>query len=100
MLQTVAGTEVWGSSERDGGRAHIPVRLSARQAQVLELLSEGLPNKLIARRLQISLNTTKTHIQSILEAFEASNRLQAVVRAYRAGVLRVVPPDSVGGSGA
>jgi len=68
-------------------RASQPVRLTARQLDVLALLCEGLPNKLICRRLSISPGTVKAHISSILRELCVSSRLQAVVWARRSGLV-------------
>src|SRR5688500_12568561 len=57
------------------------VRLTPRQTQVLALLCEGLPNKLICRRLNIAGGTVKAHISSILRELGVTTRLQAVVEA-------------------
>jgi len=46
-------------------------RLSARQAQVLDLLAEGQTNALIARSLGIAIPTVKLHVQSLMRAAEA-----------------------------
>lgn len=64
-----------------------PLHLSPRQIEVLHLLGEGLANKLIGRKLGISDCTVKLHVRAILEEFGATSRLQAVVFAYRHGVL-------------
>jgi DNA-binding NarL/FixJ family response regulator len=63
-------------------------RLSAREAEVLRLLVEGLPNKLIARRLEISEKTVKTHLTSIFRALEVTDRTQAALWAERNGFTR------------
>jgi len=63
------------------------IHLSPRQEEVLMLLGEGLANKPIGRRLGISACTVKQHVQAILKEFGASNRLQAVIFAYRYGIL-------------
>jgi DNA-binding NarL/FixJ family response regulator len=63
------------------------VRLTPRQAEVLALLSEGLTNKLIGRRLNISTGTVKVHISCILRELGVSNRLQAFVSAQRYGLV-------------
>jgi DNA-binding NarL/FixJ family response regulator len=55
--------------------------ISAREVEVLELLAEGCANKVIARRLGISPNTVKTHVTSLFEKLEASNRTEAVGKA-------------------
>jgi DNA-binding NarL/FixJ family response regulator len=52
--------------------------LSPRQMQVLELMVQGLSNKLIASRLQLSEATIKTHVASSLRALNVKNRTQAV----------------------
>lgn len=57
------------------------VHLTPRQRDVLALLCEGLPNKLICRRLNISSGTVKAHISSILRELGVGSRLQAVVAA-------------------
>jgi DNA-binding NarL/FixJ family response regulator len=55
--------------------------------QVLELLAEGLPNKAIAARLQISDQTVKFHVASIAGKLGAANRTDAVRRAVRRGLI-------------
>ena len=61
--------------------------LTAREREVLELLSRGLPNKLIARRLQISEHTVKFHVSSIYAKLGASSRTDAVSRGVRRGFI-------------
>jgi two-component system, NarL family, response regulator YdfI len=61
--------------------------LTAREVQVLELLAEGLPNKAIAARLQISDQTVKFHVASISGKLGAANRTDAVRRAVRRGLI-------------
>src|SRR4029079_354054 len=51
--------------------------LSAREREVLELLVEGLPNKLIARRLGISEKTVKSHLTAVYRAIDVTDRTQA-----------------------
>jgi DNA-binding NarL/FixJ family response regulator len=65
------------------GRVHF----TPRQLQVLELLVDGLPNKMIARRLNISASTVKCYIAAILRELSVESRLQAVVVAYRWGLV-------------
>jgi DNA-binding NarL/FixJ family response regulator len=71
-----------------------PVRLTPRELEVLALLCEGLPNKLISRRLEISAATVKCHISRILSELRVSSRLQAVVAAQRHGLVN--EPDQEG----
>ncbi len=61
--------------------------LTAREREVLELLSRGLPNKLIAHRLQISEHTVKFHVSSIYAKLGASSRTDAVSRGVRRGLI-------------
>ena len=76
-------------------------RLTPRQLDVLALLCEGLPNKLIGRRLNISSATVKIHVASILHTLNVASRLQAVIAAYslslqpRSGAGQPVRPETV-----
>lgn len=60
--------------------------ISARQREVLDLLLKGLPNKLIARKLDISENTAKIHVSAVLRALGVSSRTQALIAANRLGL--------------
>ncbi len=62
------------------------VDLSPRQKEVLGLLLKGLPNKLIARKLDISENTTKVHVSAVLHALGVGTRTQALIAASRLGL--------------
>jgi DNA-binding NarL/FixJ family response regulator len=57
--------------------------VSPREREVLALLLEGLPNKLIARRLGISEKTVKTHLTSVFRQIGVTDRVQAVLWAER-----------------
>jgi DNA-binding NarL/FixJ family response regulator len=61
--------------------------LTPRQCEVLALLGQGLPNKSIARKLDISENTIRGHVQSLLVALGANTRSEAVYIARRQGLL-------------
>ena len=61
--------------------------LTHRELEVLALLCEGMPNKIIARELNISTSTVKVHIGQILSELGVTSRLQAVVEAHRRGLL-------------
>jgi DNA-binding NarL/FixJ family response regulator len=62
------------------------LNLSPRQHEVLSLLLKGLSNKLIARKLEISENTTKIHVSAVLDALGVATRTQAVIAASRLGL--------------
>ena len=53
---------------------------------MLGLLVEGLPNKLIARRLEISEKTVKSHLTRIFRALDVTDRTQAALWAERHGL--------------
>jgi DNA-binding NarL/FixJ family response regulator len=65
----------------------LPEPLTPREIEVLELLAEGLPNKAIAQRLEISDQTVKFHVASISGKLGAANRTDAVRRALRRGLI-------------
>jgi DNA-binding NarL/FixJ family response regulator len=60
--------------------------LSPREREVLALVAEGLPNKLISRRLGISEKTVKAHLTSIFRSIGVDDRTQAAVWAVTNGV--------------
>lgn len=60
-----------------------PKELTLRQRRVLELLATGLSNKLIARKLDISEITVKTHVSAIFRKLGVTNRMQAALEARR-----------------
>ena len=60
--------------------------LTPREREVLEMVAEGLPNKLIARRLAISEATVKAHLTRIFERLGVSDRTQAALWAQRHGL--------------
>jgi DNA-binding NarL/FixJ family response regulator len=62
-------------------------RLTAREAQVLEGLAQGLGNKAIAESLHISTHTAKFHVAQIIAKLDATSRAHAVAKALRAGLL-------------
>jgi DNA-binding NarL/FixJ family response regulator len=57
--------------------------LTPREREVLAMVAEGLPNKLIARRLEISEKTVKAHLTRIFERIGVSDRTQAALWAQR-----------------
>lgn len=57
--------------------------LSAREREVLAMVAQGLPNKLIARRLSISEKTVKAHLTSVYRQIGVSDRTQAALWVQR-----------------
>ena len=63
------------------------ITLSAREKEVLALVSEGLSNPAIAKRLFLSEATVKTHLLHAFEKLEVSDRTRAVTKAMELGLL-------------
>jgi DNA-binding NarL/FixJ family response regulator len=61
--------------------------LTAREREVLELVANGLSNRLIGKALGVSEHTVKFHVGSLLEKLGADTRADAVARAARRGLL-------------
>ena len=61
--------------------------LTERELEVLRLVAEGMTNRQIAAQLIVSPLTVKTHVQSILDKLNVSDRTQAAVYAVRCGIV-------------
>ncbi|WP_030622608.1 response regulator transcription factor [Streptomyces sclerotialus] len=70
-----------------------PVRLTARELQVLRLLGDGLGPQAIAERLVISRHTARGHVKKVLMKLGAHSQLEAVVAATRTGLLPADPEN-------
>jgi DNA-binding NarL/FixJ family response regulator len=63
-------------------------QLTAREREVLKLAAVGYSNKDIARELNITQDTVKKHMQSIMGKLHASSRIHAAIQATRAGIIK------------
>jgi two-component system NarL family response regulator len=63
--------------------------LTARELEVLRLLAEGKPNKIIGAELAISEVTVKSHLQSVFRKLNVLSRTEAIAVANRKGLLRL-----------
>jgi DNA-binding NarL/FixJ family response regulator len=72
-------------------------RLTAREEEVLFLVSDGLCNKHIAARLDITVGTVKTHLRTAFDKLRVRSRTEAVVTIQRRGLLRQcgVPVEAI-----
>lgn len=61
--------------------------LTARETQILKLITEGYSNNEIAKELFVSINTTKAHVASILQKLEVDDRLQAALKALKSKIV-------------
>jgi DNA-binding NarL/FixJ family response regulator len=62
--------------------------LTARERQIVELITEGLANRDIAGRLSISEATARNHVTSILDKLQLKDRFQLAVYAFRRGLVQ------------
>jgi DNA-binding CsgD family transcriptional regulator len=62
--------------------------ISGRELEVLKLLAAGQSNKEIARQLDLSPNTVKTHVARLFEKLRARRRTEAILRARELGMIR------------
>jgi len=68
-------------------QAQSPELLSEREKEVLRLMATGAANKTIASALFISESTVKTHVQSIFQKLDVSDRTGAVTQALQRGII-------------
>jgi two-component system nitrate/nitrite response regulator NarL len=67
------------AARRPISASRLPISLSSREAEVLQRLGEGSPNKVIARDLDLAEATVKVHVKTLLRKINVSNRTQAAV---------------------
>ncbi len=80
-------TDITPAPEGDGVRiAPGALGLTSRQADVLMLLVQGKPNKMICRDLKLSEGTVKVHVSAILKALRVHSRTQAVAMLAQRGI--------------
>jgi two-component system, NarL family, response regulator LiaR len=85
LLDPAVGARV---VEALAGAEEEPVdRLTPREREVLQLIGRGFPNKQIARELDVSERTVKTHVGHVLAKLGVADRTQAAVLAVRAGLV-------------
>ncbi len=78
--------------EEEGGAIFAP--LTGREVEILDCIARGKSNKQIARDLNISDQTVKNHITSILKKLQVNDRTQAVVYAFKHGWIKVPEGDN------
>lgn len=95
MNRTMAGESVYPEEplDVDFGKAK-RVDLTPRDLDVLRELMRGLSNEEIATRLDISINTVRTHVQNMLAKTGFKNRLSLVVNAARLGIVAAEHPKA------
>lgn len=74
------------AAQKDSNESEIKqesLDLTAREKQVLKLITEGYTNNEIAQKLDISINTTKVHVCSLLQKLGVQDRTQAAIKAIK-----------------
>lgn len=80
--------------ERDGKEDHAAKRITRREREVLQALSEGLSKKEIAKKLNIAVETEHTHMTNIFDKIGAHTRLEAFLFAARHGIVEMKKPKN------
>jgi DNA-binding NarL/FixJ family response regulator len=80
------GAEIAAPVHTNDTRPALP-NLTARQTDVYRLLLQGMPNKVIATRLEMSVHTVKAHVSALFGALQVHNRAQAVLRGRQYGLI-------------
>jgi DNA-binding NarL/FixJ family response regulator len=83
VLGRVVNSAVVAHAERDTRTTATPVGLTARESEVLELISAGPTNGKIADCLHIGLTTVKTHVTSLMAKTGATNRVRLAILGLR-----------------
>ncbi|MGH2797089.1 MAG: response regulator [Thermoleophilaceae bacterium] len=86
LLDPVVAARLVETLATDGAEEPLD-RLTPREREVLVLVGRGFPNKRIARELDLSEKTVKTHVGHVLAKLGVSDRTQAAVIAVRAGLV-------------
>lgn len=88
LERQVGGTTAAAPAQADARWAGMLGQLSEREREILVWMARGLSNRDLASKLFVSETTVKTHVSSVLSKLGLSSRVQAVVVAYEAGVVR------------
>jgi DNA-binding NarL/FixJ family response regulator len=87
LPSTMAGSlfsQIMDYGVRELGKSKLiqSVKMTQRESEIVELISEGLSNKEIAHKLNLSIYTVKSHVHNILEKMALNTRVQIAIHAY------------------
>jgi DNA-binding NarL/FixJ family response regulator len=85
-LRTLGSEIAAAAVHTNDARPALP-NLTPRQTDVYRLLLQGMPNKVIAARLDMSVHTVKAHVSALFTALQVHNRAQAVLRGRQYGLI-------------
>lgn len=92
LPESITGADAFPAS---AGNVSSAWALTERQKEVLALIIMGLPNKLIARRLNIVESTVKIHVSAILRELKVASRTQALIAVAKYGIRLPMPPSEI-----
>ena len=87
VLNAAVTNNVKQENQNVEAKPSLNANLTTRETEVLALLAEGLTNVEIAKKLNISVNTTKVHVCSILHKLEVNDRTQAAIKAIKHNII-------------
>jgi DNA-binding NarL/FixJ family response regulator len=86
LISTGSVSDLTRKPKRPRGGDPRELGLTSRQVEVLKLILQGLPNKIICKRLALAEGTVKVHVAGVLRTLGVHNRTQAVVAANELGL--------------
>ena len=86
-LSRGSATSAFTAPGKEASAKPVKPHLSPRQCEVLDLLCEGLSNKVIAQRMGLSEFTVRGHVQAVLNLLDVTSRSQATFAARNAGLI-------------
>ena len=89
LVDRLASRDLRQAPQRRAGREAVTARLTARETEILVAIGQGLTNSEIAELLVIAESTVKSYVGRIFGKIGARDRVQAVIIAYRSGLVTV-----------
>jgi len=86
-FQRLAASDAVAQARREAAPEPLVEPLTPREAEVLDLLAEGLSNREIGARLHLTEGTVRNHVSAIIAKLQANDRTHAVVTALRRGLV-------------